>query len=213
MCAASEALYLYAYPDPAHGWKIPTIGCGHTAAAGGLIPVRGMKITLSQACAILMQDLNGRYGPRVERAIKRRLMQHVFDGFTSFDLNTGAILNGTVDDRWNAGDEAEALDVLRRYVNAGGKRLAGLVTRRILEARLISDGLYPSAMVLVRTSPDVPGRMVQASSLPWGSEAGPTMIVAPNTIVPAMPAPMAPSTTTTAPRASVWTHIQKWWNS
>ena len=31
---AHEGLRLEAYPDPAHGWSVPTIGYGHTTAAG-----------------------------------------------------------------------------------------------------------------------------------------------------------------------------------
>jgi lysozyme len=206
--ASSEAIYLYAYPDPVHGWKVPTIGGGHTAAAGGLIPRQGMTISLAEACQMLMQDLNGRYGPRVQRAIKRRLVQNVFDGFTSFDLNTGAISSGSIDEKWNAGDEAAALATLRQYVNAGGVRLAGLVTRRAAEARIIAEGVYPASMVLIRTSPNGPARSVQASSLPWG-QAPQKMEVHPEVFPPVPPLP------TPAPRGNfmidIARNIYEWW--
>lgn len=188
--ASKEAIYLYAYPDAAYGWKVPTIGGGHTAAAGGLVPKQGMRIDLATACQMILQDVNGRYGPRVKRAIKRRLVQNVFDGFVSFDLNTGSISSGTVDEKWNAGNEAASLAVLRQYVNAGGKRLPGLVTRRIEEAKIISDGSYPSALVMIRTSPADPPRMVQANSLPWGTTP-PKMTLDPNVFdAPTSPVPL-----------------------
>ncbi len=203
--AGSEAGFLYAYPDPAHGWKVPTIGFGHTAAAGGLIPRQGMRITLAQACQMLLEDVNGRYGPRVERAIKRRLAQNVFDGFVSFDLNTGAISSGSIDEKWNAGHEAEALATLRQYVNAGGQRLGGLVTRRAAEARIIAEGVYPASLVLVRTSPNEPPRSVQASSLPWG-ELPPKMQVDHEVFAP-LPTP--------APHGNflidIARNVYKWW--
>lgn len=206
---SAEGLYLYAYPDAGRGWKVPTIGGGHTTAAGGLVVRQGMTITLAQACAILMDDLNRNYGPRVNRAITRRLVQNVFDGFLSFDFNTGAILSGSVDDKWNRGDEAAAIAALRQYVNAAGKRLAGLETRRISEAKIISDGQYPSAFVQLRTSPNAAPRMVQASSLPWGTESGPPMQIAPSAFAHALTVPLAPPPT----RDSVWVRLWQWWKS
>lgn len=209
LIAADEGIYLFAYPDPAHGWKVPTIGAGHTAAAGGLVPVRGMTISLATVCNMLLDDLNRKYVVRVARAIHRRLDQPVIDGFTSFDFNTGAISSGSVDERWNRGDEAGALDVLHQYVNAGGKRLPGLVTRRMREAKLISDGQYPSVLVLVRTSPGDPGRRVQVTALPWGQSSGPHLEIAPSVTAPVTPAPTAPLAQTPT-RVSVWQRFLTW---
>lgn len=206
--ASYEALYLYAYADPAHGWKVPTIGGGHTTAAGGMVVRQGQRITLEQACAMLVDDLERQYAPRVRKAIKRRLVQHVFDGFLSFDFNTGAIASGSVDEKWNSGDEAAAIGVLRQYVNAGGKRLPGLVTRRTSEAAIISAGKYPSALVLVRTSPSDGGRRVPAASLPWGTISPPVTVDPVIFTAPPLPTP--------APRDNFLIDIGKnlwnWWN-
>lgn len=207
--ASYEGCYLYAYADPAHGWKVPTIGMGHTTAAGGLVVKQGQRITLAQACAMLLDDLERQYAPRVRRAIKRRLTQAVFDGFLSFDFNTGAILSGSVDDKWNSGDEAAAIVVLRQYVNAGGKRLPGLVTRRTSEAAIILAGKYPSALVLVRTSPSDGGRRVQVNALPWGMSQ---TVTVDGSIFQSAPPPLP----TPAPRDNFLVDIGKnlwnWWN-
>lgn len=166
LIASSEAIYLFTYKDAV---GVLTFGAGHTAAAGGIVPRLGQRFTLQECCAILMADLETKYAPRVRQAIKRRLTQNVFDGFLSFDFNTGAILNGTVDDRWNRGDETGAITVLRQYVNAAGKKLPGLVTRRAAESQIISAGKYPSVLkVLVKDTPNSSGRMLLATALPWG---------------------------------------------
>jgi GH24 family phage-related lysozyme (muramidase) len=166
-----------------------TIGGGHTAPAGPPIPRAGMTMTLPAACALLRADL-GRYGARVEKAITGPIPQNVFDGFTDFDLNTGAIASGTVDNRWNAGDKVGAMNVLMQYVNAGGVRLAGLATRRAEERDIIMNGRYPANLtILVRDTPQSQGRRVAADSLPWD---GPQQIaVAPSALdpVPVVPLP------------------------
>lgn len=182
---SKEACYLYGYKDSGGVW---TAGMGHTAAAGGLKPGPSTKLTLAQACQLLTADLK-KYSDRVIRALGP-LKQHELDGFTSFDMNTGAITSGTVDDRWNRGDRAGALNVLGQYVNDNGKRLAGLVTRRAEEIKIIRDGKYPANMlILVKDNPASSGRLVQASSLPWDTPV-PVVKIDPSFNIPT-PAPAA----------------------
>lgn len=164
LIASFEAIYLHGYRDSA---GVITIGIGHTAAAGGYAPKLSDRITFAQAIE-LFETRIGRYGREVDVAIKRNKPQYIFDAFTSAHFNTGAIRSGTIDDRWNRGDEAGALAVLNQYVNAGGKRLAGLVTRRQIETQLIRTGVYPARTVLVKDTPSSKGRVIAAASIPWG---------------------------------------------
>lgn len=159
-----EAIYLEAYRDPVGVW---TIAGGHTEAAGGLKPRAGLRITLRQALDLFLADM-AKYEASVRRAVGD-LAQHEHDGFTSFHFNTGAIQSGTVDDRWRRGDRAGAMSVLRAYVNAKGKRLAGLVTRRAEEEAMIMRGQYPARKILVKDTVKSQGRLMAMDQLPWGA--------------------------------------------
>jgi lysozyme len=161
-----EAIILQAYLDPVNVW---TIGAGHTAAAGGPAPRSGMVITLAQATSLFLADM-AKFEARVDRAIRQK-NQHEFDGLTSFDFNTGAISSGSVDDKWNRGDRAAAVATLQAYVNAKGKRLAGLVTRRAEEAAIITAGRYPDRKILVKDRIGAQGRLMTVDQLPWGAGA------------------------------------------
>jgi lysozyme len=203
---AYEGIYLYGYPDPGTGGEPITIGAGHTAAAGPPKPTYGMVITLRKALEIFTADMV-KYEQRVERAIKRGLSQHAFDGFVSFDFNTGKIASGSVDDKWNAGQEAAALAVLNQYVNAAGRRLPGLVTRRASETAIIRDGRYPAAMVTLRETKGGPARAVLASSLPWPSTSPP--VVTADIPMPA-PVSLAPPLPSRGPSGNFLVRLVSW---
>lgn len=166
--ASFEAIYLFSYRDSA---GVLTDGVGNTAAAGTRPPRAGGKITLAGALATFEQNLD-KYAAGVSRAVRVPLAQPAFDALGSFHFNTGAISSGTVDDKLNAGQVDAALAVMGRYVNAGGKRLRGLVTRRREEIALFRTGRYPSRGILVKDAPNSAGRVVAAASLPWGVAAG-----------------------------------------
>lgn len=159
-----EAIILKTYADPV---GVLTIGAGHTAAAGGLVPRSGQAITLARALELFLADMV-KYEAGVRRAVNLEA-QHQHDGFTSFHFNTGAVQTGTVDNKWNAGDRAGAMRILSQYVNARGKRLPGLVTRRREEAEMITAGRYPSRKILVKDHIGAQGRMMSIEQLPWGS--------------------------------------------
>lgn len=178
-----EAIFLEAYQDPVGVW---TIGGGHTEAAGGLKPRPGLIITLQQAMELFQADM-AKYEAGVDRAITTPLAQHEVDGLVSFHFNTGAIKAGSVDDKWNAGDRAGAMRTLRSYVNAKGKRLPGLVTRREEEAAMITSGRYPARKILVKDRRASQGRLVSVDQLPWGRAALPVDVDKP--LVAPPPAP------------------------
>lgn len=164
--AAHEAIYLFTYRDSAN---VLTDGIGNTAAAGYRAPKPGGRITLAQALSDFEINLR-KFNDRVNRAITDPLLQHEEDALTSFDLNTGAIVKGSVDDKLNRGDRTAAMTTLRRYIHANGLVLNGLVKRRSEEARMFLSGVYPDRAILVKDSPASKGRMVNASSLPWDAK-------------------------------------------
>lgn len=193
--AAHEAIYLYAYPDPGTGGDPWTIGIGHTAAAGAPVVRRGDRITMQRAFEIYASDM-GRVERDVRTAIKPELKQYQFDAACSFHLNTGAIRAGSVDDKLNRGDEAGALSTWAQYINAGGKPLNGLITRRREEIALWKTGTYPARKILVRDSATGSGRYISTASIPWRGEPAPALppIAAdpPPPVIVKSPVPSAP---------------------
>ena len=122
--------------------KVWTFGIGHTAAAGEPDPStmpRGMPADLDagirEAFRVFHADL-ARYEAAVLRAVKVPLAPHEFDALVSFHYNTGAIARATLTRLHKAGDHAGAAAEFGKWVNAAGKRMAGLVRRRAAEAAL-----------------------------------------------------------------------------
>lgn len=226
--AAHEALYLFAYPDPGTGRDPWTIGLGHTDAAGPPIVRRGDRITIPRGFEMYATDM-GKVEVRVRRAIKRELKQHEFDAACIFDLNTGAISSGSIDDRMNAGDINGALAVWSKYINAGGKPMKGLITRRAEEIELFRTGRYPSRKILIKDTPTGSGRYIAANAIPWRDEPASVMGV-PVVIDADRPAPIVVKSpvkgpeskpivaVVTAPRVpvvpppapTVWQRFAKW---
>lgn len=135
--ADHEGVVLRAYKDVVGVW---TIGVGHTAAAGGIVPKPGMEITHREAMETLESDLR-KFEKRVndQRCFVR---QHAFDGATSFDFNTGRIHNATWVKKYKRDDAAGAEKSIMAWVKAGGRTVKGLVNRRNAERRLIFHGDY-----------------------------------------------------------------------
>ena len=121
-----------AYPDPATGGPPWTIGWGATGR--GIGP--GTVWTQPECDARLTRDLV-RFARDVARALgDAPTSQSQFDAMVSFHYNTGAIARATLTRLHKAGCYAEASAEFAKWVNAGGKRLAGLVRRRAAEAEL-----------------------------------------------------------------------------
>lgn len=116
-----------AYRDSAGVW---TIGYGHTH---GVRP--GQRITRAQAESLLRGDVLE--AERYVNSLGLKLTQGKFDALTDFAYNVGteALAGSTLLAKIRAGAPTEAVQAeFRRWVYAGGKRLAGLVKRREWEA-------------------------------------------------------------------------------
>ena len=170
-----EALVLSTYRDAG---GVLTIGVGHTAAAGGMAPKPGTRITIEQAIALLASDL-AKFERRVSAAVKHALKQHEFDALVSFDFNTGKIAGGTVDDKLNQGDIESAMATLQQYDKAGGRKLAGLDRRRDSEEAMFRHGRYPES-TSIKVYDSWPGklRLVPVSLLDLSAFAAPPDIPA-----------------------------------
>lgn len=107
-----------------------TIGYGHKLKSGETFP-RG--VTQAEARALLVTDV-GFAEDRVNRNVTRGLTQSQFDALVSlaYNLTTRSWLAAAA--RINAGETGES--VFNRYVFAGGRKLAGLVTRRKTEVAM-----------------------------------------------------------------------------
>lgn len=136
-----EGLRLKAYSDVA---GVLTIGYGHTSAAGAPKVYAGQTITEADAEKILMSDL-AKFEARVSRLVKVPLTDNQFAVLVSFDFNTGALHKSTLLKKLNAGDYDAVPAELMKWVNAGGKRVQGLVNRRAAEAGLWAKGEFVSS--------------------------------------------------------------------
>jgi len=121
-----EGLELKAYKDSV---GILTIGYGHTHAVKA-----GDAITGEQADAFLRKDLQVAE-LTINTNVKVKLNQGQFDALVSFvfNLGSGNFVKSTLIKKLNAGDYAGAADEFGKWVNAGGKKLPGLVKRRAAE--------------------------------------------------------------------------------
>lgn len=136
-----EGCELHSYKDVAGIW---TVGYGHTSAAGIPNVKPGMRINLVEAEEILKSDLR-KFEERVERLVKVPLTDNQFAVLVSFDFNTGALHKSTLLKKLNAGDYDAVPGELMKWVNAGGKKVKGLVNRRSAEAGLWAKGEFVSS--------------------------------------------------------------------
>ena len=124
-----EGLRLGAYLCPAGVW---TIGFGHTKGV-----CQGQVITEAQACDYLVEDV----APieRLLNVLGINFRQEQFDALVSwiFNLGSGNFKHSTLLKKMmaNAPDEEIAAEIVK-WVNAGGKPLAGLKRRRVAEANM-----------------------------------------------------------------------------
>lgn len=132
-----ESVRLEAYPDPAHGWNVPTIGIGHTSAAGPPQVFRGQTITAGEAHDILARDLAA-VELLVRNLITVPLTDNQLGALVSFTFNLGAgnLKSSTLRRKLNAGDYAGAQAEFYKWDHANGMKLKGLTRRRAAEAAL-----------------------------------------------------------------------------
>jgi lysozyme len=129
-----EGLELNAYVDPVGVW---TIGYGHTAAAGPPAPKKGMKLTVQEAEALLLNDLV-KYERPVRQSVKVPLTDNQYGALVSFTYNLGEgnFKSSTLLKKVNAKDFAGAALEFRKWNKADGRVLNGLTRRRAAEAAL-----------------------------------------------------------------------------
>jgi lysozyme len=126
-----EGTVLHIYKDAA---GLPTIGTGHLIREGEDYS-RG--ITSEQAQDLLQADLV-RFEAVVNKCVKVPLTQSQYDALVSFAFNVGdgAFRSSTLLAKLNLGFYEAIPAQLRRWTKAGGKKVAGLVTRRENEIKL-----------------------------------------------------------------------------
>lgn len=156
-----EGKKLVAYRDVAN---VLTIGYGHTSAAGIPHVKDGMRIGDKEAEDILKADLR-KFEARVDRFVKVPLTDNQFAVLVSFDFNTGALDRSTLLKKLNAGDYDAVPAELMKWVNAGGKRVKGLVNRRSAEAGLWAKGEFVSSNT-VPASPK-PDPIMTKENMSW----------------------------------------------
>jgi len=143
-----EGLKTTAYKDVAGIW---TIGYGHTSAAGAPKVTPGMAIGDKEAERILKTDL-AKFEARVERLVTVPVNDNQFAVLVSFDFNTGALHKSTLLKKLNTGDYDAVPGELAKWVNAGGRKVQGLVNRRAAEAGLWAKGAFVSSNTVTATT-------------------------------------------------------------
>ncbi|BEM86815.1 lysozyme [Serratia marcescens] len=129
-----EGLRLKAYQDSVGVW---TIGYGWTQPVDGKKVGPGMQIDQVTADRLLKCGVV-QYEQGVNQLVKVKITQGQFDALVSFAYNLGlrSLSTSTLLQKMNAGDKQGAADQFGRWVNAGGKRLDGLVARRAAEREM-----------------------------------------------------------------------------
>ena len=158
------------YPDPAHGWKVPTVGYGHTDAAGEpkYVNTKDKVFTKAEALAMLRDDLS-QYEVAVNKAVKVPLNPNQYGALVSFTYNLGAgnLNKSTLVKKLNAGDFEGASKEFKRWNKAGGKVLAGLTRRREAERQLFLAPSGKPAEVDYEDAEPIPSRPSKPSGAGW----------------------------------------------
>ncbi|MEQ1069167.1 lysozyme [Acinetobacter lwoffii] len=129
-----ESLRLNAYDDGVGVW---TIGYGTTKYPNGIRVKKGDTCTLEQAKSYMQHDLK-KFEQTVNSAVNVPINQNQFDALVSLAYNIGptAFEESTLVKRLNEGNYNAAANQFNVWVNAGGKRMQGLVNRRAAEKAL-----------------------------------------------------------------------------
>ena len=129
-----EGKRLVAYDDGVGVW---TIGFGTTIYPNGIKVKKGDVCTEAQAKAYMAHDLK-KFELAVNNTVNVSLNQNQFDALVSlaYNIGTNAFKNSTLVKMLNAGDYRGAETQFDAWINAGGKRMQGLVNRRAKEKAL-----------------------------------------------------------------------------
>jgi len=168
--AGFEGLELKAYKDIV---GVVTIGYGHT----GPDVAMGQVITKAEAKKLLKDDLKDavrKIYSCVKPAMIEKLNDNQWSALISFAFNLGANKSWTIWKVINAGNFDAVPSQLMRFVNAGGKKVRGLVRRRSAEAEMWNDDAEDVVLVsrLVSTPPTPSGeKPLAASKTLWTAAA------------------------------------------
>ncbi|MGH2622045.1 MAG: lysozyme [Sphingobacterium sp.] len=126
-----------AYPDPGSGGEPYTIGYGTTRYAGRGKVKMGDSISEKEAEKYLSYDVI-MFETAVQSLVEVPLTQNQFDALVSFAYNLGttALAGSTLLRELNKGRYESAAGQFERWVYASGKKLKGLIRRRIAEKQL-----------------------------------------------------------------------------
>lgn len=145
--AAHEGTVYEAYPDPVHGWKVPTICTGHT----GPDVFKGQVATPAMCKDWLSKDTRKALEAVARCSGDYPLRQHQIDALASFTINVGtsAYCSSTLAKMLRSGDTAGAVKQFDRWTYSGGRdcrirsnNCYGLYARRMAEKRLFATGDY-----------------------------------------------------------------------
>ena len=118
---------------------VTTIGFGTTRYYNGIkVSMSDLPITKEKAVEYLMNDVHT-FELAVDAMAVDTITQNQFNALVSFAYNLGqnALKNSTLLKKVNANPNDPAIrNEFNKWVNAGGKKLAGLVARRKAEADL-----------------------------------------------------------------------------
>jgi len=119
--------------------KVPTIGFGTTRYPDGKkVALTDKEITRSQATLYLLHDIK-QFELSVDAMAVDTINQNQFNALVSFAYNLGSqsLKGSTLLKKVNENpNDQMILNEFMKWVNAGGKKIAGLVRRRKAEAEM-----------------------------------------------------------------------------
>lgn len=137
-----EGCHLEAYPDPLHGWEVPTIGYGTTRYQDGRKVAKGDRINAIEADMLLRQEVD-RIAAKLAGTVPHwaAMNDKQRSALVSFAYNLGAGFYGaqgfeTISARLRERNWAGVPSALELYRNPGSNVEEGLLRRRRAEGQL-----------------------------------------------------------------------------